>query len=98
MKIFSAQVVLVGQADAVSPLLSFVKLTVFFLVGSAHGFQLLMKRIFCQLYNSWRWFLERDYNARFSKCRILKETSQFRRVFDLHSLFTGPLASIEHHV
>lgn len=37
----------------------------FFLVGGAHGFQLLIKQIFCQLYNSWRWFLRENYSARF---------------------------------
>lgn len=43
--------------------------------GSAHGFQLLIKRRFCQLYNSWRWFLKQDYDARFWKHRIQRNIS-----------------------
>lgn len=75
---FSAKVVMVGLwAAAVSPLLSFVKLTAFSLVGSTHGFHLLIGGIFCQLYNSWRWFLKQDYESRFSKSIEYKKNILF---------------------
>lgn len=53
-------------AAAFSPLLSFVELTVFFLVGSAHRFQLLIVRIHSVFYTMAReGFLRQDCNVGF---------------------------------